>query len=237
MKSSYLLPLVLLSGLFIFAASHLSSQEKGPGILTKELQQTMSVKDIVAEMKEGNARFVAGKSGEHDFPTQVRLTATGQSPAGIVLACIDSRVIPEIIFDVDIGDIYCAQVAGNVINEDIAGSMEYACAKTGSKLVLILGHTNCGAVKGAIDGVKLGNLTGLLGKVQPAIDAVTDVPGERTSKNKPFVDAVVLKNVELTMERVRKMSPVLADLEKEGKIEIQGGVYDVATGEVTFLGE
>jgi carbonic anhydrase len=227
----------LTCALLATGAAYLWAQEKGAGIVTKELQQAATVKEIIAEMEEGNARFVAGKPAEHDFPTQVRLTATGQSPMGIVLACIDSRVLPEIIFDVDIGDLFDSRIAGNVVNEDIAGSMEYACAKAGSKLVLVLGHTNCGAVKGAIDGVKLGNLTGLLEKIQPAIDAVKDIPGERTTKNKAFVDAVVLKNVELTIGRVRELSPVLAGMEKEGKIKIEGGVYDVATGLVTFLPE
>jgi carbonic anhydrase len=234
-QASRIIPLAF--ALMTFGAAYLWAQEKGSVVVTKDLQQAATVEEIIVALKAGNARFVAGKPAQHDFRTQVKLTATSQNPVGIVLACIDSRVLPEILFDADIGDLFDARVAGNVTNEDIAGSMEYACAKTGSKLVLILGHSNCGAVKGAIDGVKLGNLTGLLEKIQPAIDAVTNVPGERTSKNKAFVDAVVLKNVELTIGRVREMSPVLAELENDGKIQIVGGVYDVATGKVEFLEE
>lgn len=204
-------------------------------MITKDIQQSLSPDDVLRILREGNGRFVAGKRAEHDFPAEIRLTGSAQHPAGIVLGCMDSRVTPETLFDNGIGDIFAARVAGNIINKDIAGSMEYACAKAGSKLVLVLGHTDCGAVKGAIDGVELANLTGLLSGLKPAIDAVTDFPGERSSANPGFVDAVVHKNVELTMERIRELSPVLRALEEGGGIKIAGAIYDVRTGGVDFL--
>lgn len=232
-------PSLFAAGLLVLGTGILIADEKpdprSGDTLTKEVQASLSPDEIVAELEQGNERFRSGELIDFDFAAQMKATATGQNPAGIILACVDSRVVPEIVFDTSIGDMFDARVAGNVVNEDIAGSMEYACAKAGSKLVLVMGHTNCGAVKGAIDGVELGNLTGLLAKIKPAIDAVKDVPGERNSKNKAFVTAVVRKNVELTIAETRRFSPVLKKLEDEGKIAIRGCVYDVATGKVEML--
>ncbi len=240
-------PAVVVAALPVLALALLATalvwgQKKGaaglsPGspVITKEIQEALTPAQILQGLKDGNDRFLAGKPAQHDFKAEIKLTASGQHPAGIVLACIDSRVLPEIIFDNDIGDIFDARVAGNVVDKDIAGSMEYACGKAGSKLVLVMGHTNCGAVKGAIDGVELGNLTGLLAKIKPAIDSVKNVPGERSSKNQMFVDAVARANVELMMGRIREISPVLKKLEEEKKIQIVGAIYDVRTGKVEFF--
>jgi len=151
-----------------------------------------------------------------------------------VLSCMDSRAPAEIIFNLGLGDIFNARVAGNILDSDIAGSMEYACKVAKSKLILVMGHTNCGAVEGAIDRMELGNLTGLLSKIKPAIDAVIDVQGVRNSNNKTFVDAVARMNVSLTIENIRRTSPVLKTLEDDGDIEITGAMYDVESGKVEF---
>ena len=164
-----------------------------------------------------------------------RVTAAGQYPHAVVLSCIDSRAPAEIIFDTGIGDIFNARIAGTIADADLVGSMEFACAVSGAKLVRVMGHTNCGAIKGAIDRVELGNLTGLLKKIEPAVDSVRNVPGDRTSKNKKFVEAVAESNVRLTVERIRELSPILRDMEKEGKIRITGCIYDLETGRVRFL--
>jgi carbonic anhydrase len=171
----------------------------------------------------------------HDYLTQKRSSAAGQYPAAVILGCIDSRVPAEIVFDAGIGDTFNARIAGNVVNDDLLGSMEFACAAAGAKLVLLLGHTACGAVKGAIDDVVLGNLTGLLARIKPAIPA-TKFDGEKSTKNLAYVDAVARTNVGLALANIRQRSTVLADLEKKGSIQITGAMYDIATGMVEFLG-
>jgi carbonic anhydrase len=195
----------------------------------------VSPRDVIELFKAGNRRFLSGKILNHNYRQQVRETASAQFPPAIVLCCIDSRVAPEIVFDVGIGDIFDVRVAGNIANRDIVGSMEYACKVAGSKVVLVMGHTNCGAVKGTIDGVALGNLTGLLAKIKPAVDASDHVAGERTSKNKKLVNAAAKENVRLTIEKIRRISPVLRQLEEEKKLIIAGCIYDVKSGRVTFL--
>ncbi len=167
----------------------------------------------------------------HDQQT----TAAGQYPHAIILSCIDSRAPANVIFDAGLGDLFNARIAGNIADEDLVGSMEFACAVSGAKLVLVMGHTSCGAIKGAVDKVELGNLTGLLKKIAPAVASVHDIPGERTSKNGKFVEAVAEANVRLTVERIRKLSPILRDLETAGKIQIAGCIYDLETGRVRFL--
>ena len=152
-----------------------------------------------------------------------------------MLSCIDSRAPAEIIFDAGIGNIFNARVAGNVADPDMAGSMEFACKVSGSKLVLVMGHTNCGAVKGAIDKVQLGNLTQLVEKIYPAVEATSNFPGDKSSKNLEYVDAVAAKNVQLTVQDIRKISPILAELEQQKKIMIVGAMYSVKTGKVDFL--
>ena len=192
--------------------------------LTKEQRDNMTADEIIQQMKAGNERFRSGKTQHRDLMREAKATAKGQYPAAIVFSCIDSRAPAELILDFGIGDIFSGRVAGNVADEDILGSMEFACKVAGSKVVLVMGHTACGAIKGAIDGVQLGNLTALLEKIRPAVEA-THYTGERSAKNYEFVDAVARKNVSLTIAKIREMSPVLKDLETNGSIKI--GVTEV----------
>jgi carbonic anhydrase len=203
--------------------------------LTKEQRDSMTPSQVIDELKKGNERFRTGKMVPTNYLAQKRSSATGQYPAAVVLGCIDSRVPAEIVFDVGIGDIFIGRVAGNVVNDDMLGSMEFACAVSGAKLVLVLGHSACGAVKGAIDDVVLGNLTGLLARIKPAIPA-TKFDGEKSSKNASYVDAVARTNVELVLAEIRRRSPILEGLEKKGNIKFVGAMYDLATGVVGFVG-
>jgi carbonic anhydrase len=191
--------------------------------------------DILALMKKGNKRFSSGRREDHNYLAQQRASAAGQYPLAVLLSCIDSRAPAETIMDLRIGDIFNNRVAGNIANSDILGSMEFACKLSGAKVILVMGHTACGAIKGAIDNAELGNLTGLLAKIKPAVEA-TAYSGERSSKNYAFVDAVARKNVELTMSAIRKDSPVLAGMESSGTIKIAGAMYNLQTGVIDFLG-
>ena len=206
----------------------------GSASLTKEQRDRMTPGQVIEELKKGNERFRAGKMVARDYLAQQRSTASGQYPAAVVLGCVDSRAPAEILFDTGIGDTFNGRIAGNVVNDDLLGSMEFACAAAGAKLVLVLGHTACGAVKGAIDDVVLGNLTGLLARIKPAISA-TKFAGEKASKNAAYVDAVARTNVLLGLEIIRRRSPVLEDLEKRGSIQIAGAMYDLANGSVEFV--
>lgn len=203
--------------------------------LTKEQRDSLTPAQVIDELKKGNERFRSGKMAPRDYLAEKRSSAAGQYPAAVVLGCVDSRVPAEIIFDVGIGDAFIARVAGNVVNDDMLGSMEFACAVSGAKVVLVLGHTACGAVKGAIDDVVLGNLTGLLARVKPAIPE-TKFDGAKSSKNPAYVDAVARTNVVLGLAEIRRRSPILADLEKKGTIKITGAMYDLAVGVVEFVG-
>lgn len=202
--------------------------------LTKEMRDKLTPDQIIEAMKQGNERFRTGKMSAHDYLAQKRATIAGQYPGAVILSCIDSRAPAEIILDARIGDTFNARVAGNIANDDLLGSLEFACAVAGAKVALVMGHTSCGAIKGAIDGAQLGNLTGLLDKIKPAVDA-THYVGERTSKNGEFVDEVAKTNVYLTVEAIRKRSDVLAGLEKDGKIKILGSMYHLVGGRVDFL--
>jgi len=202
--------------------------------LTKEQRDSMTPSQVIDELKKGNERFRAGKMAPRDYLAEKRTSAAGQYPAAVILGCVDSRVPAEIVFDAGIGDTFNGRVAGNVVNDDLLGSMEFACAASGAKLVLVLGHTACGAVKGAIDDVVLGNLTGLLARIKPAIPA-TEFEGEKSSKNPAYVDAVARTNVKLAIENIRLRSPVLTDLEKKGSIQIAGAMYNLANGVVEFV--
>jgi len=204
------------------------------GSLTKERRDSMSPAQVIDELKKGNERFRTGKMTPRDYLAEKRASAAGQYPAAVVLGCLDSRVPAEIIFDTGIGDAFIGRVAGNVVNDDMLGSMEFACGVSGAKVVLVLGHTACGAVKGAIDDVVLGNLTGLLARIKPAIPA-TEFDGEKSSKNAAYVDAVARMNVVLGLGEIRRRSPMLEDLEKKGTIKITGAMYDLSTGMVNFV--
>lgn len=203
---------------------------------TKETQATMTPEKSLQFLKEGNARFLKNKKAQRDLLEQVNDTSTGQFPFATVLSCIDSRVSSELIFDQGVGDIFSVRIAGNFVNEDILGSMEFACKLAGTRLIVVLGHTSCGAVKGACDDAKMGNLTTLLSKIKPAVNAVVEPKDEskRNSGNIEFVNNVAKKNVNLTIENIRKESPVLKEMEQNGEIKIIGGMYNVGTGAVTF---
>jgi carbonic anhydrase len=205
------------------------------GSLTKEQRDSMTPSQVIDELKKGNERFRTRKMAPRDYLAEKRSSAAGQYPAAVILGCVDSRVPAEIVFDAGIGDIFTGRVAGNVVNDDMLGSMEFACAVSGAKLVLVLGHTACGAVKGAIDDVEMGNLTGLLARIKPAISA-TKFEGEKSSKNAAYVDVVARTNVVLGIENIRRRSPILEALEKKGSIKITGAMYDLATGVVEFVG-
>jgi carbonic anhydrase len=202
--------------------------------LTKAQRDKLTPDDILALMKKGNKRFYTGQREAYDFLAQQRASAKGQYPAAVLLSCIDSRAPAETILDLRIGDIFNSRVAGNVANADILGSMEFACKLSGAKVVLVMGHTSCGAIKGAIDNAELGNLTGLLEKIRPAVEATT-YTGERTSTNYAFVDAVARKNVDITIANIRKGSPVLAEMESKGAIKMAGAMYNLKTGVVDFF--
>lgn len=204
---------------------------------TKEMQQVASPDDVLSMLLEGNERFVNGERRERDLMEQVHATEGGQSPYAAILSCIDSRVTVEYVFDQPIGALFSARLAGNVVNEDVLGSLEYSCKVAGSKLVLVLGHTRCGAVMGACDGVRFGNLGVMLARIAPAVDAaMPEAPAEeRNSSNADFVGQVVVGNVRLGVESIRQHSDVLRQLEEEGAIKIRGGVYDISTGKVAIL--
>ena len=208
-------------------------------VLTKQEQDRLTPDKVLKLLKEGNRRFVSGTVTSRDHSKQVRDAANGQYPKAIVLSCVDSRVPVEDVFDRGIGDLFVARVAGNFENTDILGSMEFACKVSGSKLILVLGHEYCGAVKGAIDGVELGNITSMLGNIKPAIEHfnLTGYKGDKTSQNEAFVHMVAEQNIWETIEDIRKYSPILKEMEENGEIKIVGGMYDMNTGQVSFRGE
>jgi carbonic anhydrase len=203
---------------------------------TKETQASMTPEKSIAYLKEGNRRFQNNLSANRNLLEQVQDTRQGQFPFATILSCIDSRIPAEMVFDQGIGDLFSIRIAGNFINDDILGSMEFACKLAGSKVVVVLGHTSCGAVKGACDGAELGKLTGMLNKIKPAVQAVVHPKdaSQRTSANLDFVNEVAAKNVDFSIEGIRSGSNVLAEMERNGEIKIVGAMYDVATGKVTF---
>lgn len=203
-------------------------------VLTKEEQDALTPDMVIQSLKEGNERFTRNDLTARDHSAQVREAVKAQYPKAIVLSCVDSRVPVEDVFDRGIGDIFVARVAGNFVNEDILGSMEFACKVAGSKLVMVMGHEHCGAVKAAVDNVKLGNITPMLTKIRPAVDQV-EYEGDRTSKNQEFVHKVSQSNVMNTIEMIRKNSPILKEMEDNGEIKIIGGLYDMDNGKVNFL--
>ena len=203
---------------------------------TKDSQSKISPKDALNLLKEGNKRFLDNKPMQREFAQQVNMTASGQFPFAAVVSCIDSRIPTEIVFDQGIGDIFNARIAGNFVNEDILGSLEFACKLAGSKLIVIMGHTACGAVKGACDHAELGNLTGMLDKIKPALNEVKTAEGvDRSSANIDFVNDVAVANVKLTIDKLKKDSPVLNEMIQNGDIDVVGAMYDVKSGEVKFL--
>jgi len=203
---------------------------------TKETQALMTPTSAIEALKEGNKRFVTKSTISRNLNEQVEDTSKGQFPFATVLHCIDSRVSAELLFDQGVGDVFSIRIAGNFVNEDILGSMEFACKLAGTKTVLVLGHTACGAVKGACDHARLGNLTKLIEKIEPAVEAVAEPKDDslRNSKNIDFVNEVAKKNVEMTIDNIRSQSAVLKEMEDNSEISIVGGMYDIATGKVEF---
>ena len=203
---------------------------------TQESQATMTAEKSLQHLKEGNLRFQNNLKANRNLFEQVSDTSKGQYPFATILSCIDSRVSSELIFDQGIGDVFSARIAGNFVNEDILGSMEFACKLAGTKLIVVLGHTACGAVKGACDDAKLGNLTSMLAKIKPAVEAVKSPEDQnlRNSSNIEFVNNVAAKNVQLTIDRIVNESDVLAEMQTNGEIKIVGGMYDIHSGAVTF---
>ncbi len=192
------------------------------------------MENFIDKLKEGNQRFLAGKQKDYNYAEQVKATAGGQKPFAAVLGCIDSRVPAEVVFDQGIGDIFNVRIAGNFVNDDILGSLEFACKVAGSKVIVVLGHTSCGAVKGACDKVELGKLTGMLDNLNPAVQSVEAEFDEKSSKNTAFVQAVADANVLLTIKAIKAGSEVLAEMIDNNEIAVVGAMYDVATGKVDF---
>jgi carbonic anhydrase len=203
-------------------------------VLTKEQQDKLTPDDVLKMLKEGNQRFVNGEVTVRNHKAQIRKAVASQFPKAIVLSCVDSRVPVEDVFDRGIGDMFVARVAGNFVNADILGSMEFACHVSGAKVILVMGHEHCGAVKSAVDGVELGNITEMLSKIAPAVEGVSGIDGQRASGNENFVHAVAEKNVRLNIDRIRAESSILESMEKDGAIKIVGAMYDMDNGEVTF---
>lgn len=202
---------------------------------TKETQDSMSPTKALDFLKEGNKRFLNNLRANRNLLQQVNETSNGQFPFATILSCIDSRTSAELIFDQGLGDVFSIRIAGNILNEDILGSMEFACKVAGSKLVIVLGHTKCGAIAGACNNVELGNLTTLINKIKPAIEMEKETKNERNGANQYFVSSVTNINIKLTVEEIRKRSPILAEMEQTEQIKIVGGLYDITTGEVTFF--
>ncbi|PTM11747.1 MAG: carbonic anhydrase [Bacteroidetes bacterium] len=203
---------------------------------TRETQSTMTPQKSLNYLIEGNQRFQNNLKANRNLLEQVNDTSDGQFPFATILSCIDSRVSAELVFDQGLGDIFSVRIAGNFVNSDILGSMEFACKLAGTKLIVVLGHTACGAVKGACDDARLGNLTGMLAKIKPAVKAVAEPsdPSLRNSSNSEFVDNVSAKNVQLTIDRIIEESDVLAEMQNNGEIKIIGAMYDINTGAVNF---
>ncbi|WP_340104219.1 carbonic anhydrase family protein [Rhodohalobacter sp. 8-1] len=217
-------------------ASNSSGSEMVGTVLTSEAQAELTPDEILQGLREGNQRFVNNDLTPRDYQAQVNKTASGQYPEAVIIACIDSRVPVEAIFDKGVGDIFVARVAGNFVNEDILGSTEFGTAVAGSKVVVVMGHEHCGAIKSAIDDVELGNITAMLSKIKPAVEITEEeYDGDKTSSNSDYVTSVVNNNVRYTIAQMRERSPIIANLEQNGDVVIAGAFYDLDTGEVTFL--
>ena len=202
--------------------------------LTKELQSAITPEMALDLLKEGNHRFMSNLKSNRNLLEQANETSDGQHPFAVILSCIDSRTSAELIFDQGLGDVFSIRIAGNILNEDILGSMEFACKVAGSKIIAVLGHTRCGAIKGACDHVEMGNLTALLSKIQPAVYDEKTETQNRTSSNDEFVEKVSIINVKRTVNGVLERSPILKELIEKGEIKLVGGTHEISTGEVTF---
>jgi carbonic anhydrase len=203
--------------------------------LTKEMQNAITPSFALDLLKDGNKRFVSNLKINRNLLQQANETSDGQHPFAVILSCIDSRTSAELIFDQGLGDVFSVRIAGNIVNEDILGSMEFGCKVAGAKIIVVLGHTKCGAVKGACDNVALGNLTGLISKIKPAVEQESVTSENRNSSNSAFVENVAELNVSLSVKNILLKSPIIADMVKNGDIGIVGGIHDISTGEVKFF--
>ncbi len=220
------------TGLFLGAYGPLALADVAA--MSAEAQKAITPDEALKRLKEGNERFARGKMLDRNLMEQVKATASGQYPFAVVVGCVDSRVPPELVFDQGIGDIFSARIAGNFVNTDIIGSLEFTTRLAGSKLIVVLGHTECGAVKGACDNAQLGNLTATLSNLMPAVYSVTDVGGERNSRNAVFVQKVADANVQLSVAAITDRSGVMRELVNQGELKVVGAMYDVGPGRVTF---
>lgn len=202
--------------------------------LTKEMQSAITPSNALELLKEGNKRFINNLKVNRNLLQQANETSDGQHPFAVILSCIDSRTSAELIFDQGLGDIFSVRIAGNIINEDILGSMEFGCKVAGSKIIVVLGHTKCGAIKGACDHVEMGNLTALLTKIRPAVDDEQTTKNNRNSSNDEFVERVSTINVKRTVKSIMQRSTILKEMIETGQIGIIGGTHDISTGEVIF---
>ena len=225
---------VMAATIALFFAMIGAARADGNTTLTRETQAKITPNKAIEMLKQGNQRFVSGKTIARDFRAQVKQTSKGQFPFAAVVSCLDSRIPPETVFDQGIGSLFVARVAGNFVNDDILGSLEFATKLAGSKLIVVMGHTECGAIKGACDGAQLGLLTAALANINPAVMAVQGDYTSRTSKDTKFVQAVAEMNVNLTMKKLRDRSVVLREMLDKGEIGMIGAMYDVHTGKVTF---
>jgi carbonic anhydrase len=203
--------------------------------LTKEMQSAITPSVALEILKDGNKRFVSNLKINRNLLQQANDTSDGQHPFAVILSCIDSRTSAELIFDQGLGDVFSVRIAGNIVNEDILGSMEFGCKVAGAKIIVVLGHTKCGAVKGACDNVTLGNLSGLIAKIKPAVEQESVTAENRNSSNGVFVENVAELNVSLSVKNILLKSPIIADMVKNGDIGIVGGIHDITTGEVKFF--
>lgn len=241
MKSLNLIVVLVLASFAVTACTQkemeteTSNVQLSSVVMTAEDQEEITPEQIIQGLKDGNERYVNNNLTPRDLPSQVKATADGQFPEAIIISCVDSRVPVEHVFDKGVGDIFVARVAGNFSNEDILGSSEFATAVAGSKVVVVMGHESCGAVKAAIDGVEMGNITAMLDKIEPAIEMTQNFDGEQSTSNNDYVTEVVNNNVINTIAEMRENSPIIAELERNGEVVIAGAFYDLDTGKVTFL--
>ncbi|MBK9098946.1 MAG: carbonic anhydrase [bacterium] len=241
--SIYLLIVAMISGACIEQMEEKEKLNPSAGIdtslitevMTAEKQAKLTPDLVIQALIDGNNRFVTGKMRNRDYREQVRQKAAGQYPKAVVLSCLDSRVPVEYVFDQGVGDIFVGRIAGNIVNEDILGSMEFACKVSGAKLIVLVGHQNCGAVKSAIDDVKLDNITILLSKIKPAVEMSQDFEGEKTSKHDEFVRYVSENNIRYNIEQIRMKSPILNEMEVKGEIKIVGMYYNLTDGKIEVV--
>lgn len=235
---------ILITVAIFYATSthHAIGQEIDAGLLprekrvmTHEEQKALKPQEVLNLLRTGNQRYAEGTLTQRNHSKQIRAAVAGQFPKAVILSCVDSRVPVEDVFDCGIGDLFVARVAGNFANTDILGSMEFACKVSGSKVAVVLGHDNCGAVRAAIDRVELGNITKMLTRIEPAVDSLEDYPGQKTGDDPKFLAKVIERNVLMTISYIRKNSPILKMMEEDGDLIIVGGVYDMDTGKVTFI--